>query len=146
MTTLFVWDAKKRNLTIKFQLQHTHTHTHTPIHAQSYSSLTVKLGWWGAAYLLWLTPCWQAHYSGVSGDLGVTEPKSLRPAPSSFLPHSWHCLTNIDTSTTLFIQTMDPPGSRACSEPGNTFQNDWNAPECLTKKLILCPPTVFPPG
>lgn len=128
MTSLCVWEARKRNLTIKF----TQTRTHTQ--ALSHSSFPVKLGWWGQPFLVSLTPRWQTHYSRVSGDLGVKVilANSLQ---SSFPAHhaAWA------TQTPRSIQITDSSGDNTRYHISEWLKDTW-AP---SKKLFFCSTTMF---
>lgn len=118
MRSLFVWEPGKRNLTIKFP------HTHARIQAQSYSSFPRETRLMGAAFLRWLTPRWQAHYSRVSGDLGVKviSVNSLqRSVPLTSLPeqHGRHALFKsripqgaalVPWMVTRFLSDCETPG------------------------------------
>lgn len=132
MRSLFVWEAGKRNLTIKFP------HTHTHIQAQSYSSFPRETILMGAAFLRWLTPRWQAHYSRVSGDLGVKVISQLPPALCPTHLAAWA------TRTPRSIQITDSTGGSACSVPGNTFAEWLRDTWSPDRKLIFCPTTMLP--
>lgn len=130
MTSCFVWEARKRNLTIKF----THTHTHTRIQARSYLSFPVKLGWWGqpSSYSLHLAD------RLITAELVETLAwKSSRPTPSSPLSRSPRCLSNTDAtvhSNHWFLRGQHPLIHFWVTE------NTWAS----RRKLIFCPTTMFP--
>lgn len=77
MTSLFVCEARKRNLTIKF----THTHTHTPVRALSCSSLPRNLGWWGQ-------PSWCGfHLADRLITAELVETLAWKSPPTPYSPH-----------------------------------------------------------
>lgn len=123
MRSLFVWKAGKRNLTIKFP--HTHARAHT---SSELLILPRETRLMGAAFLRWLTPRWQAHYSRVSGDLGVKviSPNSLQlSVPLTSLPEQH--------GRQALFKSRIPQGAALVPCLVTRFLSDWETPGRLTE-------------
>lgn len=112
-----------------------HTHTHE---CSELLILPCETRWMGPAFLVWLAPRWQAHYSRVSGDLGVKviSANSLQlSVPLTALPeqHKRH----------VSFKSWIPQGAACVPSPVKHF---WVTERHLGtwQAFIFCPTTTFP--